>query len=293
MEKNKGKHIVPLVYNKVFIQCFYHNNGIKRLEYLVSDCLNIEYEKVKGNIKLLPRDLKNDSNMSALTQVDFLLMLEGKTVNIEINRNIVPAIFNRNLVYAGKILATKYKVGDAYQTIDAVIQININNFKTNKEKIVEKYMLYAENSKEIFSDNLKIYNIDITKGIKKEYKYEKEEERIVNWCKLFVDQNSYTFEQTCDKIFSKEESKEFVKIMEELSNENEIIRLEGETDEVILNTIKRGARESGHKEGLEEGIEQEKLEIAKNLLNLKIDINSISKSTGLSIEKLNKLKEEK
>ena len=47
---------------------------------------------------------------------------------------------------------------------------------------------------------------------------------------------------------------------------------------------------AGLEQGIEQGIEQRNIEIAKNLLNQKIDINIISKTTGLSIDKINELK---
>ena len=43
-------------------------------------------------------------------------------------------------------------------------------------------------------------------------------------------------------------------------------------------------------QGLEQGIEQQKLEIAQNMLKENIDISLISKITNLSLETITKLK---
>ena len=43
-------------------------------------------------------------------------------------------------------------------------------------------------------------------------------------------------------------------------------------------------------EAFADGIEQRNYDIAKNLLNLKTDLNTISKATGLSINDIKKLK---
>ena len=55
------------------------------------------------------------------------------------------------------------------------------------------------------------------------------------------------------------------------------------------------ARKEGHKEGRqegrEEGLKEKAYEIARNLLALKLDIDSISKATGLTKEDIAKLKE--
>ena len=58
--------------------------------------------------------------------------------------------------------------------------------------------------------------------------------------------------------------------------------------EIYQDGLKEG-RESGLKEGHESGLKEGQLKIAKNLKDLGVDMNTISKSTGLSIEKLEKL----
>ena len=59
----------------------------------------------------------------------------------------------------------------------------------------------------------------------------------------------------------------------------------------ILEEMKDKAKEEGKEEGKEQGRQEEKLEIAKNMKSLGIDIDTISKATGLSkediIKKLN------
>jgi len=56
-----------------------------------------------------------------------------------------------------------------------------------------------------------------------------------------------------------------------------------------LDTAEAKGREEGREEGIEQGIEQEKIEIAKNLLKVKVDIKTIEISTGLSEEVIRSL----
>ncbi len=56
--------------------------------------------------------------------------------------------------------------------------------------------------------------------------------------------------------------------------------------------IKEG-REEGVKEGIKEGAKQERLEIAKNMLKEKVNIEVIERVTGLTKEEIEKLKENK
>ena len=48
----------------------------------------------------------------------------------------------------------------------------------------------------------------------------------------------------------------------------------------------------GIEQGIEKGIEKNKIEIVKNMLDKNLDINLITKITGLSIEEINKIKNE-
>ena len=86
--------------------------------------------------------------------------------------------------------------------------------------------------------------------------------------------------------------------IEELSNDKETIELYTEltNEELIRNTYAYRAeakgKAEGRAEGLAEGKEETQLEIAKNLLIKKISKDVIRETTGLSLEKLEKLKKE-
>lgn len=56
--------------------------------------------------------------------------------------------------------------------------------------------------------------------------------------------------------------------------------------EMIRNTELEEATEAG----IEKGSQEKALEIAKNMLNAKMDFDSIAKMTGLSMEEIEKLK---
>ena len=57
----------------------------------------------------------------------------------------------------------------------------------------------------------------------------------------------------------------------------------------VTNTEKEISKQEGHAEGLTEGKESAIREVASKLLKHNVDIETISKSTGLSIEELNNL----
>ena len=61
-------------------------------------------------------------------------------------------------------------------------------------------------------------------------------------------------------------------------------------DEYDYEFVQKKLMNSIKDEGYEKGKSDEKLEIAKNLLSENIEVNIISKTTGLSIEEINNLK---
>ena len=69
---------------------------------------------------------------------------------------------------------------------------------------------------------------------------------------------------------------------------------EEEDMRIIQNTRMKSAEKKGLEQGLEQGIKdgkaEEKISIAKNLLDKNIDIEIIASSTGLSKEEIEKLK---
>ena len=65
---------------------------------------------------------------------------------------------------------------------------------------------------------------------------------------------------------------------------------EEEDKKKIQNSLLSEARENGINDGISKGVSQEKASIAKNLLSMNMPIEDISKATGLSVEEINKLR---
>ena len=58
----------------------------------------------------------------------------------------------------------------------------------------------------------------------------------------------------------------------------------------MQNSLIREAEDTGYEKGIKLGKEKGKIKMVENMLNEKIDINTISKIANLSIEKINKIK---
>ena len=72
----------------------------------------------------------------------------------------------------------------------------------------------------------------------------------------------------------------------ELNNDNDFVKLMSDEEEERL------LKNSYIQEGFDKGIEQQTIELTKNMLNENIDINQISKITGLSTDEITKIAKE-
>lgn len=95
------------------------------------------------------------------------------------------------------------------------------------------------------------------------------------------------------EVLAKEDKmiEEALKRLEQTNEEDIVVEwMSPEKEQAMLRrTYELEAEERGEKRGMKEGIKQEKLSTAKNLIKIGIDIETISKATGLSKKELSKL----
>ena len=81
---------------------------------------------------------------------------------------------------------------------------------------------------------------------------------------------------------------DYVKESIKASQDEEVIGLYDK--ELHLEKLRLSELKEAKEKGIEQGVEQEKIEIAKELLNNNVSLDIIMKSTGLSKEEIEKLK---
>lgn len=267
------------------------------LEKEIEDIVYLNPELIKKNVKEKTKIL------------DLYLKTKDDYIDVEANSNYNAYIKRRNLIYGFQLCSRLIPSGTDYKDIKGIKMINLNYNKKGEEAIIKNYLrddrgnildkmlLYCE----IYIDNLleKYYNNDeeyITK-----YKY---------LMMLGLDYEELSELAKEDEIVKKyrEELKKVTKTiyLEPLiSEENDRImtfecmkdeareegRLKG-IEEGKIEGIQQGI-EQGIQQGIEQGIEQGKLskqkEMAKQMLKDKVDIDLISKYTGLTIKEIKKI----
>ena len=263
---------------------------------------------LKGNpvikeLKLLNTEYPKEGIENKGCHFDILAKTDnGITINIEMqyrkNRNLK----DRIIYYSDRINVKEYKVGQQYGDRKIIsIWVFANNFTERKEAISEIFPCFKENKEdkwEVFTENKRIILFELQK-----YKVDNENFRDIlsGWVNFL--QTPEILDNDIIKPNNKE-LKKAIKKLEYMSKKDEeryIIDsftdyerdyyndLNYEKQEGLKEGIKKG-KEEGLKEGLDKGLKEKSIEIAKNMLKEGLDINLISKLSGLSIDEIKNLK---
>ena len=217
---------------------------------------------------------------------------EGIKFNIEMQCKKTKDIINRTVYYASKLFTKDLKENDDYNNSKVIsIWIFGENVTDRESAINEAYMTLQKTNNEdyeILTDHLRIIYLELNK-----YKITKDNinDKLTKWVDFLtnpIDLEKSTFE---DEDIEKARKKlEFISSDDKERASLEAIK-EGLFDQYSsFNIGKKEGIEEGLKEGLKEGEKNKSIEIAKNMLKDNVDINIISKYSGLNIEEINKLK---
>ena len=200
---------------------------------------------------------------------------DNKILNIEINNYATEILRKRNFGYGAQLYCDAIKVGEDYDKIPDIYQINLT---TTKEDIpdYEIYHFQGQRYGKTYINNFIIYEFNLTKI--KEMCYN--EFKFLNILSSNKEElKSYKGDREMEKL-SKEVKKlnDDSKFVEFLTNEEEY--------EKLVNTY----HSVGYKEGIEQGIDQATKEIALKMLKQNIDSKTISSVTGLTLKEMEDLK---
>ena len=222
-------------------------------------------------------------------------------INIEIQLKNEYNMIKRSLYYWSKLYSEQLNEGEDYSLLKRTICINILNFKYLKTRMFHSvYRMKEIHTNEELSDIQEIHFIEIPKledG-------SDEKDMLVAWIEFLKNPESEkvrSLEMSVDEI--REAKDELIKMSND-DTQRELYEMRAKTlrdkisalNEAERNGIKKG-REEGRKEGIEEGIKEgiekgeknKAIEIAKSLINLGLDKESIAKSTGLDLWEVEKL----
>ena len=230
---------------------------------------------------------KNSGGLYADFRLDILLQSPDKNtlVNIEVNGENRSYILPRNRMFLHRVAGNFIKSGEGYTALanKFVKQVNINDFLCNEDHniITNSYML-SDDQNNIKIENFKIHNIYLPKA--KNSCYNEMGKKI-----RFLRSENY---EDMRKIAG--EDQEMLNIMEELKRLSEdpyfgrLYYAEEDRDRLMITEREEGFQE-GQASGINIGEENKSIEVAKKMKEENLDIELISKITGLTIQEIEKL----
>lgn len=195
----------------------------------------------------------------------------------------------------GKKYDEEIKRGNKYKEAKRTICIIITCFNMEEIKEIGKFHTKWNIREEEYSDiiltsKLEFHIINLS-NLDKVINTSKKEKELLNWCKFIV--SPETMEESImeenDKILKAKE------VLDRLNEDEEEREMAYRRQRAIMD--QDAIREAGYDEGLEAGIKQgveqgeknKTIELAKKMLSENINLESILKITGLTIDEINAL----
>ena len=281
---------------------FQNENRIKYSAKFLSYFIDVDYDDILNNICLAKNELDKKNEDDKGERCDYVALLSDTSLNIEVNNNSSLEVLERNMEYAHRLYSKRIKRGEENYQYTQVIQFNLNNFAfKGNDKIVDIYTVTNDDniglSNKLIFVQIYVPNLRkkwYTKGIKS---LSEEEKYILALVEMDLDKLN---DLGGDIVMG-----EYVKEAEEVSFEGGVgeaydkewaLRDQGYRDGLSQGKAEGKAEgkavglSQGRAEGKIEGISERNIEIAKNMLEQKIEIDVISKCTGLTKDEVNALK---
>ena len=263
----KGKIILEAVLKTVF------EETVEVLEFL---SVEQPLEKVTDRRKVL----------------DCLVKVRDRYVNVEINLNDYDtAKAVRNFAYLCSFYNQNTRKGDSYDTETLCVQVNINfgySPYNRSDKIITK--AYMQDEDGVIISNFAIWNVFVENIKRVCYNSSKERDKYRYILMLDEDKDNLDLFYPSDDIVS--------------IYKGEIMRLNSDADFVwdltpeedakkLYNTRLRLAEKEimaqGLAKGIEQGVEQNRIEMIKNFYKIGTPIEDIAKASNLSVDEVKKI----
>ena len=296
LEKNRGTDfVIPMSWDVMFEQMFISKEVMPLLEYIISIFSNVDINDVKGKVKLLPNELRQNFAKDTRSKSDIIAEYfkdEKNTDKYIVEMNSSKKMPWRNVFYAYKVASGGISISnDKYVKTYDTILINFNNFHDSKHKFIRTITMRDEDGI-VYDDSTIIYEVNMAKAKDLSYNYtNKREEQIAIISRMLMAESSVELNKESNIIMNKKDTEKLVNRAKELSSDDEYIRLFDEEEnykELIRNTELAEARE----EGIKLGSKETAIDIAKNLIKIGLTNEQIVETTKLSIAEIDKLRKE-
>ena len=269
-----------LMHDLLFKETFADPHNRRQLEFFLEQILgyktgflhnklDVSYESPIKKNKLKDKNIRGD----------IIIKFDDVVLNLEAFTNFNGCSIDKSIYYIMKIHTSKLKIGDDYHELGKTIQINFveNAHLGLKDKLVYDFHIACDELPEIklLKDSFYVKIVQIDKARELGYT----NNILDKWFKFIAANGSSERE-----IIAKGD----VLLMELNEWINKYV-----ADDETQEELNKWDIEIATNKGIEQGKKEEKMEIAKNLLNTNLSDEDIAKATDLSIEEIMQLKEGK
>ena len=220
----------------------------------------------------------NTGNKVKDYRMDLKLVNGKNTIIIEMNKEYYEFIDSKNYQYLYREAGSLYDTGEDYQDRKTKL-ISFNNYRNKKIPSLKMgSYVFIDPKTKLRIEDIESYEIYLPNY--KKVCYDSSE--------LEVSLSLFSAD-SFDKMRKLTNNPRDIKIIEELERlaMDEEFKLHYNAEAVKRKTENSIKKES-YRHGLEDGSKQEKLEIAQAMLNERLDMQLISRTTGLSVEEIEK-----
>lgn len=276
--------LVPAISDAIFKKVFAISKNRRLISYLISYITKIDYLYIYENFKYGNTELLKKRCDEKGLVTDLIIYLKEEIINIEMNKYVSKGILIKNNIYHHNIASSSIKKGENYNKIKKSIQINLNCKKSKIKKLIHKSKMQDDEGLIITDDNYVTYHVNMELALKKWYSKDK----LTRFEKILVMMQLRTKEEIMQIAKGDEMlmifGKSIVGANEELGvydkeAADELVR-QIDMEDAKEKGIKLGVRR-GKKQGITQGLTQKAREIALNMLKANMNIDDVSKLTGL------------
>ena len=261
----------------VFKEIFGTQKNVRFTEYLLELLKGYERYSLKGKVTVLNEVFLDKTKLDdkGITS-DVLAESEGEVIDLEMYTTFEKDDFEKSLTYLTRIYGTRLEIGEEYRNQPKVTQYNfcVSSHVPDIDEYETDFLFMDRITNNIITNKIEgyIYRLDKLGDVVYDDDRKEELRRIMKM--MYVKSK----EERLEIARGSEILMDLAQVMEEFVNDEDVLKFKSLTrkNEEIARRNGKNARS---------------MEIAKNLLNLNIDIPTIIKSTGLSKKEIQKLQE--
>ncbi len=172
--------------------------------------------------------------------------------------------------------------GQSYRMLKKCVSISILDFKLfeDEEEFYSCFHIREDSRHFLYTDKMEFHVIELPK-LPKELK---EGDNVLAWAKFINAERKEEFEMLADRNEYLEAAYSHLQVISQDENK----RMEYEARQKAIRDYNEGMLES-HERGLKQGWKEGVVGVAKKLLAMGLDLDTISKGTGLTIEQIQNL----